>query len=78
MPLHEQIRKILADGFPDSLILVGGQASLYYAERFRTAEPFLERFAAVTSRDSDFLEFLGTANFGQEDHDLQIFAKEIA
>jgi hypothetical protein len=25
-----------------------------------------------------FPEFLGTANFGQEDHDLQIFAKEIA
>jgi ribose transport system substrate-binding protein len=26
----------------------------------------------------DTHEFLGTANFGQEDHDLQIFAKEIA
>ncbi len=55
MPLHEQIRKILADGLPDSLILVGGQAALYYAERFRTHEPLLEHFAAVTSRDSDFL-----------------------
>jgi len=50
MPLHEQIRKILADGLPDSLILVGGEAALL-AERFRTVEPFLERFAAVTSRD---------------------------
>jgi len=55
MPVHEQIRKILAGGLPDSLILVGGQSALYYAERFRAVEPFLERFAAVTSRDSDFL-----------------------
>jgi polygalacturonase len=36
--------------------------------------------AAASGGGSVFVpdEFLGTANFGQEDHDLQIFAKEIA
>jgi hypothetical protein len=53
--LHQQLRRILAGGLPDSLILVGGQAALYYVDRYREDEPFLDRFTVITSRDSDFL-----------------------
>ena len=63
----------------DRLVLVGGQAVNYWAERFRAEDPGLEPLAPFTSADIDFLgraeavesiarRFHGKARFADWDH----------
>ena len=55
MPLHPDVAKLIAGGLPDDLVLVGGQAALYFAAKYAPDEPALGGLQALTSVDSDFL-----------------------
>lgn len=55
MPIHPDVARLMEGGLPDDLVLVGGQAALYFAGKYRREEPVLAKLEAMTSVDSDFL-----------------------
>lgn len=60
MPIHPDVARLIAGGLPDDLVLVGGQAALYLAQKYAGDEPALKNLQEMASIDSDFL--------GRRDH----------
>ncbi len=55
MPIHPDVAKLIAGGLPGDLVLVGGQAAIFFAQKYCGEEPVLKKLQELTSTDSDFL-----------------------